>query len=114
MKTGRVRWGCKGCNHYSGDVRHHEYLFGFANDALIGFLIFRSTFMPRVLGALLAISGVGWMVYLAPPLANRLFFPYISSASAIGEIPVMVWLLIVGVNSQRWREQAKAGALANY
>ena len=82
--------------------------------ALIGFLIFRSAFMPKILGALLAISGVGWMVYLAPPLANRLFFPYISSASAVGEIPVMLWLLIAGVNSQRWREQAKAGAQASY
>jgi hypothetical protein len=55
--------------------------------ALIGFLIFRSTFMPRILGVLLAISGVGWMVYLAPPIANHIFFPYITGASAVGEIP---------------------------
>ena len=78
--------------------------------ALIGFLIFRSTFMPRILGVLLAISGIGWMVYLAPPIANHLFFPYITVASAIGEIPLMLWLLIAGVNDERWREQATAVA----
>src|SRR5215472_7442939 len=73
---------------------------------LIGFLIFRSTFMPRLLGVLLAIAGLGWMMYLVPPLAIRLFIPYIAGASALGEIPLLVWLLVVGVNVQRWNEQA--------
>jgi len=73
---------------------------------LIGFLIVRSTFMPRVLGVLLAIAGLGWMMYLVPPLAIRLFTPYIAGASALGEIPLLLWLLVVGVNVQRWNEQA--------
>ena len=73
---------------------------------LIGFLIVRSTFMPRVLGVLLAIAGLGWMMYLVPPLAIRLFIPYIAGASALGEIPLLLWLLVVGVNVQRWNEQA--------
>jgi len=79
--------------------------------ALIGFLIFRSTFMPRILGVLVAISGLGWMMYLAPPIANRMFIPFIAGFSAIGEIPLMLWLLIAGVNDQRWREQASAAGL---
>jgi hypothetical protein len=74
--------------------------------ALTGWLIFRSTFMPRVLGVLLMISGVGWMFYLVPPVAIRLFIPYLAGASAIGEIPLLLWLLVFGVNDQRWREQA--------
>lgn len=72
---------------------------------VIGYLIFRSMFMPRILGILLAISGLGWAMFLAPPLAHRLF-PYIAAASALGEIPLQFWLLIFGVNNQRWREQA--------
>jgi hypothetical protein len=76
--------------------------------ALIGFLIFRSNFMPRVLGVLLAIAGLGWMMYLVPPVATRLFNPYIVTASAVGEIPLELWLLVFAVNEQRWKVQASA------
>ena len=75
---------------------------------LTGFLIFKSTFLPRFLGVLLAISGLGWMIYLWPPLADRLFMPYIAAASALGEIPVELWLLVMAVNAQRWQNQVSA------
>ena len=75
---------------------------------LTGYLIFRSTFLPRILGVLLAISGLGWVIYLYPPLAYHLFIPYIASASALGEIPLEFWLIVMGVNVQRWKEQAGA------
>ena len=77
---------------------------------LTGILIFRSTFMPRILGVLLAISGTGWMLYLVPPFAMPLFIPYIAGTSAIGEIPVMLWLLIMGVNNEKWNAQAALAA----
>ena len=68
---------------------------------LTGLLIFRSTFLPRTIGILLAISGLGWTMYLVPPLAVRIFIPYIAGASAVGEMPLMLWLLLAGVNEQR-------------
>jgi hypothetical protein len=74
---------------------------------LIGYLVFRSTFLPRVLGVLLAISGLGWVTYLSPPLANHLW-PFIATASALGEIPLEFWLIVMGVNVQRWKQQAGA------
>ncbi len=92
-------------NGYAFDI--YLVFFGFWC-VLTGFLIFRSTFLPRVLGVLLAISGLGWATYLLPPLAYYLFLPYIAGASALGEIPLLLWLLVVGVNVQRWNEQASA------
>jgi hypothetical protein len=74
---------------------------------LIGYLIFRSTFLPRILGVLLAIDGLGWMLFLSPPLALYLF-PLIAVASGLAEIPLMLWLIVVGVNEERWVQQASA------
>lgn len=76
--------------------------------AVTGFLIFRSTFMPRILGVLLMIAGLGWLMFLVPPLAVRLYMPYIAGASALGEIPVEFWLIVMAVNAARWRQQAVA------
>lgn len=72
---------------------------------LTGWLIFRSGFMPRILGVLLVIDGFGWMTYLVPPFANTIF-PLIAIASGLAEIPLQLWLIIKGVNNQQWLERA--------
>ena len=72
---------------------------------LIGYLIFRSTFLPRILGALMAIAGLGWLTYLSPPLTKSLS-PYNLALGILGQESLMLWLLVMGVNEQRWKEQA--------
>ncbi len=74
---------------------------------LTGYLIFRSTFLPRILGVLLVIDGFGWVTYLVPPLAQYLF-PFIATASGLAELPLALWLIVMGVDAQRWKEQASA------
>jgi len=74
---------------------------------LIGYLIFRSNFLPRILGVLMAIGGLGWLTFLSPPLANRLS-PYNMAPGILGEGALTLWLLVVGVNAERWKEQASA------
>jgi uncharacterized protein YhhL (DUF1145 family) len=91
-------------NAYAFDI--DLVFFGFWC-VLTGYLIFRSTFLPRILGVLLAIDGLGWMIYLYPPLAYHLF-PFIAAASALAEFPLQLWLIVMGVNVQRWNEQASA------
>jgi hypothetical protein len=72
---------------------------------LIGYLIFRSTFLPRILGVLMAFGGLGWLTFLSAPLANYLS-PYNLAPGIIGEGALTLWLLVIGVNVQRWKEQA--------
>src|ERR1700730_18126333 len=78
---------------------------------LIGYLIFRSTFLPRILGALMALGGLGWLTLLSPPLAHHLS-PYIFFPGIIGEAALTLWLLMMGVNVQRWKEQASAAVMS--
>src|SRR5712691_50462 len=72
---------------------------------LIGYLIFKSTFLPRILSMLMAIAGLGWLTVLSPLLAKYLW-PYIAAPGVIGEGTLTLWLLVIGVNAERWKEQA--------
>ena len=77
---------------------------------LIGYLIFRSTFLPRILGALMAIAGLSYLTnsfatLLAPAVAAGLF-PYILAPGGVAEVSLILWLLVIGVNASKWREQA--------
>jgi len=77
---------------------------------LVGYLIFRSTFLPRILGALMMFAGLGWLTFLSPALAKDLS-PYNLAPGMLGEGLLIVWLLVFGVNEQRWKEQAGAAGL---
>ncbi len=77
---------------------------------LIGCLILKSTFLPRIVGALMVFAGLGWLTLsfaslLSPPLARHLV-PYILAPGILGEGSLTLWLLVFGVNVQRWKEQA--------
>jgi hypothetical protein len=72
---------------------------------LIGYLIFRSSFLPRVLGALMACAGVGWLAFLIPVIAHN-FSLYIEILGVVAEASLMLWLIVMGVNVERWKEQA--------
>ena len=74
---------------------------------LVGILILRSTFLPRILGALMVLAGLSYMPFLSPPLARSLQ-PYILFFPAVGQISLALWLLAMGVNAQRWKAQVGA------
>jgi hypothetical protein len=74
---------------------------------LLAYLIFRSTFLPRFLSVLLVITGLGWLTFLSPALGNHLF-RYLMITGLAGEGSLTLWLLVIGVNAQRWLEQSGA------
>lgn len=82
--------------------------FGFST-VLNGYLIFRSAFLPRILGVLSAIAGVGWLTFFYPPLGYRLFL-FVALYGLLVAAALILWLLVKGVDVQRWREQAGATA----
>jgi hypothetical protein len=82
--------------------------FGFAG-LVEGWLVIKSTFLPRFLGVLSLVGGIGWLTYLAPSLGTRLF-PIVAGVGLLGSIVTILWLLIKGVNEERWREQAATSA----
>jgi hypothetical protein len=72
---------------------------------LIGYLILKSTFLPRFLGVLMLFASLGWLTFLWRSFAFSLA-PYIFLPGIIGEGMLTIWLLVFGVNEQRWKEQA--------
>ena len=87
--------------------------FGF-ECLVIGYLIFRSGYLPRALGVLMPIAGLCYLtnsfaLLLAPALAARLF-PWVLLPCFVAETSFCLWLLVKGVNVPRWREAASAGS----
>lgn len=78
--------------------------FGFSS-ALNGYLIFKSTFLPRWLGVLGMIAGLCWLLFLYPPL-GRAAFGITALYGLVVSVAMILWLLFKGVNEERWKEQA--------
>jgi hypothetical protein len=85
---------------------------------VLGYLIFRSGYLPKVVGVLMQIAGLCYLtnsfaLILSPSLAAQLF-PVILLPAFVGEASLCLWLLAKGVNVLKWkaRDSAKPGSIA--
>ena len=96
-------------------VKSHSYGFGiglifFGFECLIdGYLIFRTGYLPKVLGVMIQIAGLCYLInsfalILAPALANRIS-PAILLPPFVGELSICLWLIFKGVNLMKWNER---------
>jgi len=97
-------------------LRGHSYgygvsllFFGFCT-TLFGHLIFRSSYLPRMLGVLLLIGGWGYIVFslaqmLSPAFTARMLFPWILLPAFFGELGLALWLTVKGVDLPKWQER---------
>jgi len=71
--------------------------------------VFKSRFLPRFLGVLSMVSGLGWLTFLWPPLGSQAFVGVALFAIA-GVVATSGWLFIRGVDDAKWREHAALAA----
>jgi len=97
-------------------LKLHDYGFGvglifFGCECLVvGYLIFRSGYLPRTIGVMMQIAGLCYLtnsfaLLLAPRFAN-VTFPGVLVPAFIGELSLCVWLLVKGMNVSKWEEKA--------
>jgi hypothetical protein len=103
-------------------IRSHSTGFGIAliffgvECVILGYLIYRSGYMPRPIGVLMAIAGVCYAInsfalLLSPVLSSRLF-PAILLPPLIAELSFALWLVVKGVKVAKWEERAQSIRLA--
>jgi len=75
----------------------------------MGYLVFKSGYIPRILGVLLIIAGFGYLV----DFVTFFFIPnfdVIKMFTFWGEVLLPLWLLIKGVNVEQWEKRAVESA----
>jgi hypothetical protein len=78
---------------------------------VLGYLIFRSGYLPKILGVLMQIAGLCYLVnsfalFVSPAFEN-LIFPAVLVPSFIAESSFCLWLIVKGVNVAKWEERIR-------
>jgi len=68
---------------------------------LEGWLVLRSTFLPRWLGVLTIVAGAGWLAFLTPTLGYTIFNA-IALIALVASLITIGWFLVKGVDEERW------------
>ncbi len=69
---------------------------------LVGYLAYRSRFIPRALAVLIAIAGAGYFVDGIGTVLIANFTPTISTFTFVGEVLLIVWLIVLAIRPARF------------
>jgi hypothetical protein len=90
-------------------------LFFGASCVVLGYLIFKSAFFPRVIGALVAVAGVCYVVnslaFILSPAVSSMLFPAILIPAFVGEVVFALWLAVKGVSVPEWQARHRGFSL---
>jgi len=73
----------------------------------MGYLVFKSGYLPKFLGILLIIAGISYLIDFSTVIAfpsSRETISVFTSIGVYGEIIFPLWLLIKGVNLEKWEK----------
>lgn len=76
----------------------------------LGYLVYSSGFLPRIVGVLLVVAGLGYLVDVITFSLFPNFDLVFSEFTFVGELLLLGWLLVKGVNVERWQARAFAAA----
>lgn len=72
----------------------------------LGYLVFQSRFLPTILGVLLILGGFGYLIYAFGSLLSAGYDLGNVLFTGLAEVLFLLWLLIKGVNKERWQSRA--------
>ena len=98
-------------------VKAHSYGFGigliFFGCAclIVGYLIYRSGYFPKLIGTLMVIAGLSYLcnsfILILAPKYSGIAFPVLLALAFPAELSLCLWLLIKGVNLEKWKLKIK-------
>ncbi len=101
-------------NLHDSGVYIWQVIFGF-QFLVLGYLVFKSGFLPRILGILLMVACLGYLVDslgILFPISGALSIvsSVLLAAGVIGELSFILWLLIKSVNVEQWETRVHKSA----
>jgi hypothetical protein len=99
-------------------LRTHDYGFGFGliffgfECMVVGYLIFQSGYLPKVLGVLMQFAGVCYLtnsftLIFYPMVASSRLFLVVLLPPLVAELSLALWLVFKGVDLTKWAERAE-------
>jgi hypothetical protein len=81
---------------------------------VLGYVVYKSGYVPRMLGIMLVVAALGYFIdsfgTVLLPQYEELYASVVVLTAIVGELPLTFWLLIKGINVEQWKKRALESA----